>query len=182
MPSCSSKCCSTCWTMPQNMHLLRPRYQSAACGTAARSACRLWMKAAAFHLMSSTACSTSSIARKRAIMFDRVPALGSPSRVALLRPCTARFPPATAPTAAAPSWDHPPACSGGRRQTGHRSMNANAIRVLVIDDEPPIRKLLRMGLSTQGYDIIEAFQRQDCAGKTCRRSRADHPRSRPARY
>ncbi len=25
--------------------------------------------------------------------------------------------------------------------------------VLVIDDEPPIRKLLRMGLSTQGYSI-----------------------------
>ena len=35
-------------------------------------------------------------------------------------------------------------------------MNASAIKVLVIDDEPPIRKLLRMGLSTQGYDIIEA--------------------------
>jgi two-component system, OmpR family, KDP operon response regulator KdpE len=35
-------------------------------------------------------------------------------------------------------------------------MNAAAIRVLVIDDEPPIRKLLRMGLSTQGYDILEA--------------------------
>ncbi len=30
------------------------------------------------------------------------------------------------------------------------------IKVLVIDDEPPIRKLLRMGLSTQGYDILEA--------------------------
>ena len=29
-------------------------------------------------------------------------------------------------------------------------------RVLVIDDEPPIRKLLRTGLSTQGYDIVEA--------------------------
>jgi two-component system, OmpR family, KDP operon response regulator KdpE len=28
--------------------------------------------------------------------------------------------------------------------------------VLVIDDEPPIRKLLRMGLSTQGYHILEA--------------------------
>jgi two-component system KDP operon response regulator KdpE len=28
--------------------------------------------------------------------------------------------------------------------------------VLVVDDEPPIRKLLRMGLSTQGYDILEA--------------------------
>ncbi|MFO1109986.1 MAG: response regulator transcription factor [Bradyrhizobium sp.] len=35
-------------------------------------------------------------------------------------------------------------------------MNAPAIKVLVIDDEPPIRKLLRMGLGTQGYDIIEA--------------------------
>jgi len=35
-------------------------------------------------------------------------------------------------------------------------MNAAAIKVLVIDDEPPIRKLLRMGLSTQGYDILEA--------------------------
>ena len=28
--------------------------------------------------------------------------------------------------------------------------------VLVIDDEPPIRKLLRMGLATQGYDVTEA--------------------------
>lgn len=35
-------------------------------------------------------------------------------------------------------------------------MTAFAIKVLVIDDEPPIRKLLRMGLGTQGYDIIEA--------------------------
>ena len=35
-------------------------------------------------------------------------------------------------------------------------MNATPIKVLVIDDEPPIRKLLRMGLNTQGYDILEA--------------------------
>ncbi len=35
-------------------------------------------------------------------------------------------------------------------------MNVAAIKVLVIDDEPPIRKLLRMGLSTQGYDVLEA--------------------------
>jgi two-component system KDP operon response regulator KdpE len=35
-------------------------------------------------------------------------------------------------------------------------MNAPPLRVLVIDDEPPIRKLLRMGLSTQGYHILEA--------------------------
>jgi two-component system KDP operon response regulator KdpE len=35
-------------------------------------------------------------------------------------------------------------------------MSAPLIKVLVIDDEPPIRKLLRMGLSTQGYEILEA--------------------------
>ena len=35
-------------------------------------------------------------------------------------------------------------------------MSAAPPKVLVIDDEPPIRKLLRMGLSTQGYDILEA--------------------------
>jgi len=35
-------------------------------------------------------------------------------------------------------------------------MNLPASKVLVIDDEPPIRKLLRMGLTTQGYQIIEA--------------------------
>jgi two-component system KDP operon response regulator KdpE len=30
------------------------------------------------------------------------------------------------------------------------------IKVLVVDDEPSIRKLLRMGLSTQGYEVLEA--------------------------
>jgi two-component system KDP operon response regulator KdpE len=35
-------------------------------------------------------------------------------------------------------------------------MSPPSLRVLVIDDEPPIRKLLRMGLGTQGYETIEA--------------------------
>ena len=35
-------------------------------------------------------------------------------------------------------------------------MTGSAIKILVIDDEPPIRKLLRMGLSTQGYEILDA--------------------------
>jgi len=35
-------------------------------------------------------------------------------------------------------------------------MSAPALRVLVVDDEPPIRKLLRMGLTVQGYQILEA--------------------------
>jgi two-component system, OmpR family, KDP operon response regulator KdpE len=35
-------------------------------------------------------------------------------------------------------------------------MSAAPPKVLVIDDEPPIRKLLRMGLTAQGYAILEA--------------------------
>jgi two-component system KDP operon response regulator KdpE len=35
-------------------------------------------------------------------------------------------------------------------------MSAAPLKILVIDDEPPIRKLLRMGLSTQGYQTIDA--------------------------
>ncbi|WP_298102136.1 response regulator transcription factor [Bradyrhizobium sp.] len=49
-------------------------------------------------------------------------------------------------------------------------MSAPPIKVLVIDDEPPIRKLLRMGLSTQGYDILEAT-----SGKTGLELLAQHP-------
>jgi two-component system KDP operon response regulator KdpE len=30
------------------------------------------------------------------------------------------------------------------------------LKVLVVDDEPPIRKLLRMGLGSQGYEVLEA--------------------------
>jgi two-component system, OmpR family, KDP operon response regulator KdpE len=35
-------------------------------------------------------------------------------------------------------------------------MSAAPPRVLVVDDEPPIRKLLRMGLSAHGYQVTEA--------------------------
>ena len=35
-------------------------------------------------------------------------------------------------------------------------MSAPPLKVLVVDDEPPIRKLLRMGLSTQGYQTLDA--------------------------
>jgi two-component system, OmpR family, KDP operon response regulator KdpE len=35
-------------------------------------------------------------------------------------------------------------------------MSATALKIMIVDDEPPIRKLLRMGLTTQGYDILEA--------------------------
>jgi two-component system, OmpR family, KDP operon response regulator KdpE len=35
-------------------------------------------------------------------------------------------------------------------------VSATPLKVLIVDDEPPIRKLLRMGLSTQGYEILDA--------------------------
>jgi two-component system KDP operon response regulator KdpE len=35
-------------------------------------------------------------------------------------------------------------------------MSAAPLKIMIVDDEPPIRKLLRMGLSTQGYDSLEA--------------------------
>ena len=35
-------------------------------------------------------------------------------------------------------------------------MKTAAPNILIVDDEPPIRKLLRMGLSSQGYEVLEA--------------------------
>ena len=35
-------------------------------------------------------------------------------------------------------------------------MSAASLKILVIDDEPPIRKLLRLGLGTQGYEVLDA--------------------------
>jgi two-component system, OmpR family, KDP operon response regulator KdpE len=35
-------------------------------------------------------------------------------------------------------------------------MSAGQPKILIVDDEPPIRKLLRMGLRSQGYELLEA--------------------------
>jgi two-component system, OmpR family, KDP operon response regulator KdpE len=35
-------------------------------------------------------------------------------------------------------------------------MSPTPARILVVDDEPPIRKLLRMGLTAHGYEVLEA--------------------------
>jgi two-component system KDP operon response regulator KdpE len=35
-------------------------------------------------------------------------------------------------------------------------MNAPTVKILVVDDEYPIRKLLRVGLGSQGYTVVEA--------------------------
>src|SRR5262249_26118704 len=49
-----------------------------------------------------------------------------------------------------------PAGSCRGRAAGYGRMSAAPLRVLIVDDEPPIRKLLRMGLAAQGYQIMEA--------------------------
>jgi two-component system KDP operon response regulator KdpE len=35
-------------------------------------------------------------------------------------------------------------------------MNKAPVKILVVDDEPPIRKLLRMGLTAHGYEVLDA--------------------------
>src|SRR5262245_2920069 len=35
-------------------------------------------------------------------------------------------------------------------------MSAAPLKILVVDDEPPIRKLLRVGLTSQGYEVLDA--------------------------
>lgn len=35
-------------------------------------------------------------------------------------------------------------------------MKTASVKILVVDDEPPIRKLLRMGLTSQAYEVLEA--------------------------
>lgn len=44
-------------------------------------------------------------------------------------------------------------------------MTTMAVRVLVVDDEPPIRKLLRVGLGAEGYTISEAGNAKDAIAR-----------------
>lgn len=48
--------------------------------------------------------------------------------------------------------------------------DSNPLRVLVVDDEPPIRRFLRTSLAAQGYDIIEAEDGSKALEEVRRRS------------
>ncbi len=50
-------------------------------------------------------------------------------------------------------------------------MTTTAVKILVVDDEPPIRKLLRVGLTAQGYAVNEA--QNAAAARLC--VQADQP-------
>jgi len=49
-------------------------------------------------------------------------------------------------------------------------MKTAAPNILIVDDEPPIRKLLRMGLSSQGYEALEAANGKTALELLARRS------------
>jgi two-component system KDP operon response regulator KdpE len=47
-------------------------------------------------------------------------------------------------------------------------MSGPPIRILVVDDEPPIRRLLRTGLGTQGYVVSEAASAREAQDRLAR--------------
>lgn len=50
-------------------------------------------------------------------------------------------------------------------------MTNSSVKILIVDDEPPIRKLLRVGLTAEGYSVIEASQ----AAMAIEQAKADPP-------
>ena len=157
----SSRCSSTCSTTPRNT---RPQAPPSASRRgrprpAASSLQRPRRGRRASRRTSSSASSTSSTASRRATASAPAPASASRSAAASSRPWAARSPPATAPTAPAPSSPSPCRPPADAR-AGARRMTAPAVRILVVDDEPPIRRLLRTSLAAQGYDVIEAGDRR----------------------
>jgi two-component system KDP operon response regulator KdpE len=50
-------------------------------------------------------------------------------------------------------------------------MTSSTVKILVVDDEPPIRKLLRVGFGTEGYTVIEAANARDAVDL----ARDEHP-------
>lgn len=44
-------------------------------------------------------------------------------------------------------------------------MTSPTVKILIVDDEPPIRKLLRVGLGTEGYTISEAVNAKDAIAR-----------------
>lgn len=44
-------------------------------------------------------------------------------------------------------------------------MTSSSVTILIVDDEPPIRKLLRVGLATEGYSVVEAANARDAVDR-----------------
>jgi two-component system KDP operon response regulator KdpE len=44
-------------------------------------------------------------------------------------------------------------------------MTNSSVKILIVDDEPPIRKLLRVGLTTEGYSVVETGNARDAVDR-----------------
>lgn len=44
-------------------------------------------------------------------------------------------------------------------------MTNTSVKILIVDDEPPIRKLLRVGLTTEGYSVVETGNARDAVDR-----------------
>ncbi len=101
MPCCSNRCCSICSTTPPSTRRPVPPFRSAARAIRSRSRCRSSDEGNGIPPDELEACSTNSIARRRATMSVPAPVLDSRSPAVSSRRCAARSRPPTAPTAAA---------------------------------------------------------------------------------
>jgi two-component system sensor histidine kinase KdpD len=139
-PCCWSRPCSTFSTTPRSSPRRHHSFAFRAGATAVSSSCGFSTKATASRPPISPASSTSSIAPTRAIGSVPAPASGSPSPAASWRRCRGRSMPPTGATAAGHVHR---LCQSPRQKTWSPPRGASPLKVLIVDDEPPIRKLLR---------------------------------------
>ena len=153
-----------------------------AAATTAGSGCRCWTKGRASRPTISSASSTSSTVRRRPTA--AAPAPGSASRSAAAS-CEAMGGTITA----ANRTDRPGAVftidlpEPRRPGSAGRAAMTNGLRILIVDDEPAIRRFLRASLRAQGYLPAEAETGQaalDAIGRG--RGGSGGARSRAARH
>ena len=181
-PCCSSRSCSISSTMPPNTRRRRRRSAFRAGAAATPSACAFSMKAAAF-----PPADLEHIFDKfyRAQKTDQVRAgtgLGLAISRGFVEAMHGTIVAANRTDRTGADVHHQPADPARAATPGRRRMSAAPLRVLVVDDEPPIRKLLRMGLDRARLSDPRSAQRQGRARAARRGAGPDHSRSRPARY
>src|ERR1700747_3652448 len=119
------------------------------------------MKVRAFPRPSSSGSSTNSIASTARTGSAPAPDWVSLSAAASSRRWGARLMSPIAAIAAARSLASVYRWPRWRWTRSWRRSMAKGATVLVVDDEPPIRRLLRTSLGAQGYDVIEAGNGRD---------------------
>ena len=123
-PCCSNRCCSTCSDNAAKYAPAGTTISIRERGIRDTSRCRSWTRATAFRRRSWKACSTSSIAHRRAITSAPAPVLASRSPAVLSRRCTARSRPPTAADRSGAMMTIRLPIPADIRRAGYRRMNA----------------------------------------------------------